>query len=495
MKMPSNFKSTFLLLFFFLFLIQSCFSKAEKKERLEEDQSISSVIELNPNKSTFLYCTETSILDGDLKIQNGNYMTWKGNASLTWDVEVSSNSKYELYLIANVREEGKGKTLTFKTDNKLYHFKLAPTNGPYKGGLNFERVKLSSEMALSKGAQKLTLLTEGISSEDISIDIRSIELLPISAKEQIAKERDRAIEARSGTAWMNKTGYGVMFHWTSQSVQPDGSIKKYKDAVNDFDVEQFSNMVEETGAGYVMFTIGHAESYCPAPIASWEKVHHGQTTKRDLIEEIADALNKKGVELIVYINGPLGFNLNVKEIPTEIEKRVFVTNFKNILNEMGLRYKDKIAGYWFDSWYQIFEKFPEVPFEEFNKAAKTGYKDRIISLNSWIYPAVTPRQDYWAGEVASPIAVPENGYMKNGPVPDLPYQALLIMEPYWVQQKAEMPTPRFTSTGLSEYIQNCQKNGGMVTINLGIYQDGTVGERALQVMKEVKNKVRKNHAE
>jgi len=81
--------------------------------------------------------------------------------------------------------------------------------------------------------------------------------------------------------------------------------------------------------------------------------------------------------------------------------------------------------------------------------------------------------------------------MKNGPVPDLPYQALLIMEPYWVQKKAEMPEPRFNSERLSEYIQNCQKNGGAVTINLGIYQDGTVGEKALQVMKEVKSEIRK----
>ena len=158
---------------------------------------------------------------------------------------------------------------------------------------------------------------------------------------------------------------------------------------------------------------------------------------------------------------------------------------------MGARYQQKIEGYWFDSWYQIFERFPKIPFEEFYNAAKTGNKNRIICLNSWVYPAVSPWQDYWAGEVASPIEIPENGYMKDGPVSVLPYQALLIMEPYWVQQKAEMPEPLFKADELSKYIKDCMGNGGIVTINLGIYQDGTVGEKSLQVMREVKKNIRK----
>ena len=64
------------------------------------------------------------------------------------------------------------------------------------------------------------------------------------------------------------------------------------------------------------------------------------------------------------------------------------------------------------------------------------------------------------------------------------------MEPYWVQKKAEMPDPRFTVDELSSYIEDCMENGGVVTINLGIYQDGTVGEKALEVMKGVRQRIR-----
>lgn len=43
---------------------------------------------------------------------------------------------------------------------------------------------------------------------------------------------------------------------------------------------------------------------------------------------------------------------------------------------------------------------------------------------------------------------------------------------------------------MTQYIRDCMAEGGAVTINLGIYQDGTVGKKALQVMKKIRNKIR-----
>ena len=93
-----------------------------------------------------------------------------------------------------------------------------------------------------------------------------------------------------------------MFHWTSQSVNKDGSQKSYTEAVDDFDLKAFVEMVKSTGAGYVLFTIGHAKPYCPAPFKSWEKYHPGHTTKRDLIAEMADALNTESIKLVLFSN-------------------------------------------------------------------------------------------------------------------------------------------------------------------------------------------------
>jgi hypothetical protein len=73
----------------------------------------------------------------------------------------------------------------------------------------------------------------------------------------------------------------------------------------------------------------------------------------------------------------------------------------------------------------------------------------------------------------------------------LRYQSLLIMEPYWVQQKVEMPKPQFEAQKLGDYISQCMTNGGAVTINLGIYQDGSVDPKAVDVLKDVRRRIRK----
>jgi hypothetical protein len=477
---------------FFLLILSvdafSCTIEPNTSKSISEETSNSLGIDVKVNQSTFLYGTKATRLVGELKKQGGDYFTWAGNAEMGWTINVPEVEKYDLYdlyLTADIPAESINIQLIFTFGTASSTFTINPTSGPWVGGgKNFQRIKVVSDFSLKKGNQEVSLKSTGLASDITLLNIRSIELVPASAIQSIENENKRALASRANTEWLVKTGYGLMFHWTSQSVNPDGSNKPYVQAVKDFDVKKFASMVEETGAGYVIFTIGHAEPYCPAPLKNWEKYHPGKTTKRDLIAEISDQLKTKNIRLICYLP------THVVAKYQKVNSTEFMKINTEVLQEMGERYKDKIAGYWLDGWYQCFEEYPDVSFESFFKATKTGNKDRIIGINSWIYPSVTPWQEYWAGEVASPVAIPINGFMKDGPAPDLPYQALLIMEPYWVQEKAEMPEPRFNSSELSQYIRNCMNNGGAVTINMGIYQDGTVGEKALNVMKEVRQQIR-----
>lgn len=488
--------STFLL----LLILCACSSDSGKKNNVDRENNPETEINFMSPLSTCIYGKYASDIQGNLELIPGDFIAWEGNGSMSWEVDIPDEDLYEFYIIANVGEEGDGIKILVRTEKEEFPFSLVQTSGPFPGGenfqvqevKNFQRLKLSGLVRLEAGKQKITLSTSGIKKEGVLFDFRSAEFLPVSKKADIAKEEARAKASRASVDWLVQTGYGLMFHWTSQSVQPDGSNKKFEDAVNDFDVDKFADMVEETGAGYVLFTIGHAEKYCPAPLKSWERIHPGQTTQRDLIEEIANALHKKDVRLLCYLAGPGTFKFPKQSMLTNDGKQAFVDNYTDILTEMGNRYQDKIMGYWFDSWYRIFEGWPDVPFEDFFKVSKTGNKDRIICLNPWIYPDVSPWQDYWSGEVQDPIGLPENGYMKNGSSPHLPYHTLLTMEKHlWVQREAEISDPKFTPEQLSTYIKGCMDNGGFVSINLAIYQDGTVGEKALQVMKEVKKTIRK----
>jgi hypothetical protein len=473
--------STKLLFTCILLIFCTCLKSKNVGKLAENDKEVS----LYTNRSTFLYGSKASRIIGELKKQAGDNFEWKGNSEMGWVISVPKAEKYDLFLIANIPVESENIELLFSSGSNSFKFPINPTSGPWTGGGKyFQRVKVLSGVLLPKGNQEVGLKSTGLTTGKTLLNIRAVELVPVSAYKSIEKENKKAVASRASTEWLTKCGYGVMFHWTSQSVNPDGSNKPYDQAVNDFDVKKFADMVEETGAGYVIFTIGHAEQYCPAPIKSWEKCFPGKTTQRDLIEEMANALNAKGIRLICYMNsyGTAKFG--------KVDNLEFYKTFTDILKEFGDRYKEKVAGYWFDCWYQIFEGYPDIPFEDFFKAAKTGNKDRIICLNSWIYPSVSPWQEYWAGEVASPVTLPVNGHMVDGPVNDLRYQALLIMEPYWVQQRPDHPDPRFKAGELSQYIHDCMANGGAVTINMGIFQDGTVGEKALDVMKQVRKIIR-----
>jgi hypothetical protein len=452
----------------------------------QEAESEHPLIKVKRDQSTFLYCSRQSRIDGNLTLQPGKNRRWSGSGGLTWTLQVPGADSFDVYLIADIPAESEGAEMVFATTAGSFVFGLKPTTGPWLKGRNFQRVKVLSGIPLQKGIQEVALSGPGIGTNSRLMDIRSVELVPVNAYQAISKNEERASAARADIRWMSDSGYGLMFHWTSQSVQSDGSKKTFDSAVKDFDVTKFGEMVNQTGAGYVMFTIGHAEQYCPAPIKAWEILHPSKTTSRDLIMEIADELGKYDIRLMLYLNSPLLAGLG------KVDTRGYYKNHKAVLSEIGNRYKQKIAGYWIDSWYQGFEEYPDFNFKALFRLFKIGNRDRVFCLNSWIYPAVTPWQEYWAGETASPVALPQNGFMKDGPVPDLPYHALLIMEPYWVQEKAEMPDPRFTAEELGKYITECQENGGAVTVNLGIYQDGTVGQKALQVMKEVRAGIRKN---
>jgi hypothetical protein len=350
--------------------------------------------------------------------------------------------------------------------------------------MNYERVVLPLVLNLSAKTSLLALAMKS-PDENAKLSFRSLELVPVSERMALASEEARAVAARAQPAWLSQAPYGVMFHWTSQSVAPDGTHKPYVQAVQDFDVPAFAEMVKSMGAAYVIFTVGHAEPYCPAPIRAWEKHHPGKTTSRDLVMEIADQLADRGVKLLCY------FPTHVVAKMGHVGEEEFSRINREIMQEFGERYGPKVAGYWFDGWYQSLETYPKVAFEEFYRVCKTGDANRIVAINSWIYPAVTPWQDYWAGEVGEPVALPQKRIFNYGPAKGLPYQALLTMEPYWVQESAVVSPPRFTPAALSEYIRACHAAGGFVTINLGIHQNGSVGAEALQVMREVRRLTRR----
>jgi len=448
----------------------------------------STPVQINAEAPTYLYGGQASRIEGDLKKQGGDNFSWTGNGTLTWDIQVQRSGEYAAGLCHAADPAALGQELRIIAGDSHLAYKLKATKGVFPDHMAYEIMPLEGTLQLPAGNHSITLRVSNAPRDKRLLAFRSLELTPLAANQSIKNERQEARRSRASSEWLPKAGYGLMFHWTSQSIGKDGTSKPFSQAVVDFPLEQVVEMVETTGAGYVLFTIGHAEPYCPAPLKAWERHHPGKTTKRDLIAEMADALAAKGIKLMCY------FPTHVVGKYPKASSKDFTRITTDVLKEFGERYGAKVVGYWFDGFYQCYEKYPDFSFREFFKVCKAGNPNRIIALNSWIYPNVTEWQEYWAGETASPVELPVEGTNLRGPGEGLRYQSLLIMEPYWVQEKVEMPEPRFTAQVLGDYISRCMKNGGAVTINLGMYQDGSVDPRAVNVLKEVRKRIRNNSA-
>ena len=72
------------------------------------------------------------------------------------------------------------------------------------------------------------------------IYVHSLELNPVSMKEIIKAEVEKARSSRANTDWFVNAKYGLMFHWTSQAMPRLGDPKPYAEAVRNFDVNSIS---------------------------------------------------------------------------------------------------------------------------------------------------------------------------------------------------------------------------------------------------------------
>jgi alpha-L-fucosidase len=325
---------------------------------------------------------------------------------------------------------------------------------------------------------------------------RCLEVLPAAASAKMTFAEENARTQRSNTDWFVQAKYGVMFHWTDFSQPKQGPKKSYADAVDAFDVKAFAHQVEETGAGYVILTLNHAHPHCAAPIKSWEAIHPGWTTRRDLIGEIADALNRQGIKLLLYINSPVLTKLggDIRQTGQDqltYSEEQFVGIHQQVLTEIGSRYGERLAGYWFDSWYQSLAAYPDVPIESVYKFCKVGNPQRITAFNFWIFPVLTPWQDYWAGELNELQNPFGSRNIQRGAGKGFQAHGMLTMLRPWVHSEpGPIPPPQFSAEDLIAYVKANVEHQAVTTINIGIYQEGTIEETSRQTMRKLRQAIK-----
>ena len=452
------------------------------------------IISIKTNAKTLLSVTKACLPD-HLKVdETKSQIKSEGEIKISWKIKTTETGEY---IPAVSIAAPKGAEITLSAGESVIRHKIQGTKGYFPNPeFNFERFELPGVLCLDESAGEIAVHIKSDPSAFIALP--SIDLYPKKLEHILREEQALAANMRAEAAKVYdrcaQKGYGMMFHWTSQSCPLYGERKDYEQAVSDFDTEAFAEQAETAGASYVFLTANHAVRTFPAPLETWEEYFPGFTTKRDLIEDLYRSLEKRGIALMLYINFTAAYMASPyygSEQPNDMDLSTYDHYTKlcvDIFNEIGNRYGEKIKGFWIDSCYQPDQQMEGYDFKPLYEAAKTGYADRLVSFNFWIYPLTTPWNDYWGGETARYADIPDEKRPSFGPAKGRLYHQLIIMEYDWGHFSNEKPIqdPYYSAGEIAAFAKKAKETGVMLTINAEVYQDGTMGAKTLAVLKEAK---------
>ena len=336
------------------------------------------------------------------------------------------------------------------------------------------------------------------------VNLSALELVHTGIHGKLAED---AMSMRQSPDWFKDAGYGLMFQWTNRATPPNGDIKPWNQKVEDFDLDSLVELVEQSGASFVVWSVTWGQQYISAPIQSLDRILPGRTTKRDLLGELADALKAKGVRLIFYYH--YGYDCYHSKDPEWLkasggdlpDKTRLFQNIGDIMTEIGERYGDKLDGWFLDGGHRYydahFDGSPAVgpasaPFRELALAARKGNEKRVLSINSWILPRLTEYQDYFAGEGQTQHENLEQGVFQSGPQKGLMAFGCFTLESRWghIDKNRPIAPPKYSADALVQKIKQARENRYPIAINLEMYEDGSVGPASSALLREVAGKLK-----
>jgi len=373
----------------------------------------------------------------------------------------------------------------------------------------WDKVNASTALILPKGLSKITARLRRNNEEPLKtleskrkpndwfdrrgsgLHLKSLELTPAAAKSNIEK---RVKALHSSAEWLAEAKYGLMFQWGDWGYPSHGDRKPWPQMINDFNVDAFAKMVEETGAGYCIWSATWRGSRFPAPIKAIDRIVPGHTTKRDLIGDLIHAFGKRNIKLLLYYHPGHEDKTWWAQNWVSIDRQErFTDNYCSLMNEVGERYGKGLSGWLIDDAMVL--NYP-APFERMTKAMKAGYPERIVSYNSWILPRVTEFQDFSFGEGFDAInhwPTDRKGVFIDGPQKGQQAQFMDILDgPDWGIWKPEtiIQPPRFTDEQIADLVKNAAVQRKALSFNLLMYEDGSVSPQSLERMRTVRKIIR-----
>ncbi len=218
------------------------------------------------------------------------------------------------------------------------------------------------------------------------------------------------------TDWM-KGKWGVMTHyllaWQSRENHLPATAEQWNKMVDAFDVEALAEQIKSTGASYHVLTIGQNTTHLCTPSPLYDQLFvdgPSNCSRRDLISDMADALRKRGLKLIVYTTvGPGGGTRKYPDPAThdigEYRNKQRLLIWEKVITQWSSRWGNKVSGWWLDGCYNPNRDYdyPDAPnFQSLAGACRAGNPIAAVAFNRGVMDrpvTITPFADYTAGEI------------------------------------------------------------------------------------------------
>lgn len=339
-----------------------------------------------------------------------------------------------------------------------------------------------------------------------SASIKSIDLVSSASwaayQQRVAAFRGAAAVTRDE---FSQAGFGLMFQYGAWSYPATGPNPGIEDHTNAFDVEAFADLVQDTGAGYVIWSISWWTYQMQAPISAVDAaVGNGErTSSRDLVGELATEFRDRGIMFMLYYHtghdSHLGYNSTdfwrAQQWPDSFtttasgDRSTFFRNWTSTVTEIGERYGNLLDGWFFDDAHVYYP----ADFEALGTAARAGNPARLLSWNKTWAPDYTEFEDVVFGEDgclggAPTGAAPDggNGVLTAGSHAGELEHCQEMLEQDWGVYRADQPiTTQKTALQLAGPVAARMQRNAPVSLTLMMHYPGVPSPASMQVLSEL----------
>jgi alpha-L-fucosidase len=291
---------------------------------------------------------------------------------------------------------------------------------------------------------------------------------------------------------MQDAKWGVMSHyladWQARVHNLTMNVDLWNKLIDGFDVETLSKQLQSAGVRYYQITIGQNSGYYLSPNASYDRlvgIKPGKCSKRDLVADLSEALERRGIRLMVYL--PSGAPAGDKIADSALEwrngpypNREFQMKWEQVIREWSQRWGKKVSGWWFDGCYfpnSMYRSAQPPNFASLAAAARAGNPDAILAFNPGVVYrilSITPHEDFTAGEIDKPDLVTIRRSV-DGKIDGTQIHMLSFLGQTW-----GMGEPRFSAEEAVKYTRNVCGYKGAVTWDVPLELNGTIPQPFLE---------------